>query len=196
MSISIVRLAFVTSVTCGPPFTPPVKFQISQVSIVPNSTSPRSARSRSPGVCVEHPADPRRRRSRSSAADRTGRRTGPARRRRPAPRQASVRVSCQTTAWPIGCRCAVPEQGGLPLVGDADRDDLGRVGAELADRGRDHPGARSARSRSRRARPSPAAGTAAGARAAPPRPAARAGRTGCTGSSWSPGRPPPRIAQP
>ena len=41
----MVRLAFVTSVTCRP-----VSFQISQLSMVPNSTSPRSARSRSPST--------------------------------------------------------------------------------------------------------------------------------------------------
>lgn len=50
MFISIVRLAFVTSVACSPPFAPPVKFQISQLSIVPKRISPRSARCRSPGV--------------------------------------------------------------------------------------------------------------------------------------------------
>jgi hypothetical protein len=44
-SSSMVRLALVTSVTCRPP----VSFQISQVSIVPNRISPRSARSRSSG---------------------------------------------------------------------------------------------------------------------------------------------------
>lgn len=35
---------------------------------------------------------------------------------------------------------AVPEQAGLPLVGDADGNDLGRLGGDLADRGRYHPG--------------------------------------------------------
>ena len=46
----MVRLALVTSVTCTPPSAPPVRFQISQLSMVPKSTSPRSARSRRPGV--------------------------------------------------------------------------------------------------------------------------------------------------
>ena len=46
-SISIVRLALVTSVTCTPPFSaPPVRFHSSQVSVLPNSRSPASARSR------------------------------------------------------------------------------------------------------------------------------------------------------
>ena len=44
-SISMVRLALVTSVTCSP-----VNFQISQLSMVPKSTSPRSARSRRPST--------------------------------------------------------------------------------------------------------------------------------------------------
>jgi hypothetical protein len=44
---SMVREAFVTSVTCAAPF---VSFQISQVSTVPNSSSPRSARSCAPST--------------------------------------------------------------------------------------------------------------------------------------------------
>ena len=42
-SISIVRLALVTSVMCRPPSVPPVRFQMSQVSMLPNSRSPDSA---------------------------------------------------------------------------------------------------------------------------------------------------------
>uniref|UniRef100_A0A0A9HJZ7 Pco095943 n=1 Tax=Arundo donax TaxID=35708 RepID=A0A0A9HJZ7_ARUDO len=38
--ISIVRDAFEQSVTCCPPPTPPVRFQINHVSIVPNKASP------------------------------------------------------------------------------------------------------------------------------------------------------------
>ncbi len=48
--ISRVREALVTSVTCLPPFTPPVRFQMTQVSIVPKSRSPASARSRRPST--------------------------------------------------------------------------------------------------------------------------------------------------
>ena len=49
-SISIVRLAFVTSVMCSPPSVPPVRFQISHVSMLPNSRSPDSALSRAPST--------------------------------------------------------------------------------------------------------------------------------------------------
>ena len=49
-SISIVRLAFVTSVMCSPPSVPPVRFQISQVSMLPNTRSPASAFSRAPST--------------------------------------------------------------------------------------------------------------------------------------------------
>ncbi|GMA86562.1 hypothetical protein GCM10025868_18120 [Angustibacter aerolatus] len=49
-SISSVREAFVTSVTCSPPSTPPVMFHTSQLSIVPISRSPASARSRAPST--------------------------------------------------------------------------------------------------------------------------------------------------
>ena len=47
-SIRSVRLAFVTSVTWR---APPVRFQTSQVSGVPNSRCPASASSRAPGTC-------------------------------------------------------------------------------------------------------------------------------------------------
>ncbi len=60
MSMSSVRLALVTSVTCLPPFRPPVRFQTSQLSIVPNRTSPRSASFEQAGGVVEQPADARR----------------------------------------------------------------------------------------------------------------------------------------
>src|SRR3954451_3799398 len=42
-SISIVRLALVTSVTCRPPSTPPVRFHSSQLSVVPQRAFPASA---------------------------------------------------------------------------------------------------------------------------------------------------------
>ena len=44
--ISMVRLAFVGSVTCTPPLTPPVRFQMTHVSVLPKTASPRSAASR------------------------------------------------------------------------------------------------------------------------------------------------------
>ena len=49
-SMSIVREAFVTSVTWTPPSVPPVMFQMSHVSGFPKASSPRSARSRTPGT--------------------------------------------------------------------------------------------------------------------------------------------------
>ena len=50
-SISIVRLALVTSVVCTPPSGPPVRFQTTQVSGVPKRASPRSAAARRPSTC-------------------------------------------------------------------------------------------------------------------------------------------------
>src|SRR5690349_14341114 len=50
-SISIVRLALVTSVTWTPSFSaPPVRFQSTQLSVLPNSRSPASAFSRAPST--------------------------------------------------------------------------------------------------------------------------------------------------
>ncbi len=46
----MVRDAFETSVTCTPPLTPPVRFQMHQVSMLPNTRSPASAFSRAPGT--------------------------------------------------------------------------------------------------------------------------------------------------
>ena len=48
--ISIVRLALVTSVACMPPSLPPVRFQMTHVSALPNTASPRPAASRTPGT--------------------------------------------------------------------------------------------------------------------------------------------------
>ncbi len=48
--ISMVRLAFVTSVTCTPPRGPPVRFHNTQLSGVPNNASPLSAASRTPST--------------------------------------------------------------------------------------------------------------------------------------------------
>ena len=46
----MVRLALVGSVTCTPPLAPPVRFQISQLSVLPKIASPRSAASRTPST--------------------------------------------------------------------------------------------------------------------------------------------------
>ncbi len=48
--ISIVREALVTSVTCTPPSVPPVRFQMHQVSMLPNTRSPASASARAPST--------------------------------------------------------------------------------------------------------------------------------------------------
>ena len=48
--ISMVRLAFVGSVTCWPPLTPPVRFQMTQQSVLPKTASPRSAAARTPST--------------------------------------------------------------------------------------------------------------------------------------------------
>jgi hypothetical protein len=49
--ISMVRLAFVTSVTWAPPSIPPVRFHMTHVSMLPNTASPRLAASRTPATC-------------------------------------------------------------------------------------------------------------------------------------------------
>jgi hypothetical protein len=48
--ISIVRLALVTSVAWTPPSLPPVSCQMTHVSGLPNTASPRAAASRTPGT--------------------------------------------------------------------------------------------------------------------------------------------------
>ena len=91
------RLAFVTSVRCRP-----VSFQISQLSIVPNSTSPRSPRSRSPSTWSSSQA--------SFEPAKYGASGSPVRSRKFFSPNASskrrswspVRVSCQTIAWCTG----------------------------------------------------------------------------------------------
>jgi len=48
--MSIVRLAFVTSVTWTPPCGPPVRFQMHHVSMLPNRRLPASAASLAPST--------------------------------------------------------------------------------------------------------------------------------------------------
>ena len=50
MFMSMVREALVTSVRCTPPSVPPVMFHSTQVSVLPNMRSPRSAASRAPST--------------------------------------------------------------------------------------------------------------------------------------------------
>ena len=54
--ISMVRLALVTSVTCAPPLTPPVRFQMTQVSMLPKTASPLLGCLADAGHVVEDPA--------------------------------------------------------------------------------------------------------------------------------------------
>ncbi len=49
-SMSMVREALVTSVRCTPFAAPPLRFHTSQLSIVPNASSPASARARAPST--------------------------------------------------------------------------------------------------------------------------------------------------
>src|SRR5690349_17654130 len=46
----VVRLALLTAVTCAPPRGPPVRFQISHVSMFPNTARPSLAANRAPGT--------------------------------------------------------------------------------------------------------------------------------------------------
>ena len=48
--MSIVREALVGSVMCRPPSVPPVMFQMTQVSMLPNTRLPASAFSRAPST--------------------------------------------------------------------------------------------------------------------------------------------------
>ena len=165
---SIVREALVTSVTC---IAPPVSCQTSQVSMVPNASSPASARSRAPGtlsriqrdlgageVGVDHEA--------GAFAD-----------------EGFVAVALQAIAEIRGAAVlpddrvvdrlaglAVPDDGGLALVGDADGGDVVAADAER------RPSASVATAicvrpdlARGRARPSPAAGRSGGTRAGRPR---------------------------
>ncbi len=97
-SISSVRLAFVTSVACTPPSTPPVRFHNSQVSGVPNSSSPLSARSRAPSTLsrIQAILDAEKYVASGSPVVSAKRRTPPS--AASVSMSACVRVSCQTIA--------------------------------------------------------------------------------------------------
>jgi hypothetical protein len=97
-SMSMVRLALVTSVTCAPPSMPPVRCHSSHVSTVPKAASPRSAAARSPSTFSSSHC--------SLPPEKYGAGGSPVRSRissaRPSRCSAeairSVRVSCQTIA--------------------------------------------------------------------------------------------------
>ena len=109
---------------------PPVSFHTSQLSIVPNASSPRSARARAPGTCSSSQRELGRREVRIEQQAGAGARSSaswPAARKRS--QSSAVRRSCQT----IACATGVPvsrsqTNGGLALIGDADRGEVG--GAE------------------------------------------------------------------
>ena len=96
--ISIVRLAFVTSVMWTPPSVPPVRFHSSQVSVLPKTASPASAAARTPStfsrIHCTLPAE------KYVAGGRPAfcRITSPLPSRSSAEAIRSVRVSCQTIA--------------------------------------------------------------------------------------------------
>ena len=96
--MSIVRLALVGSVTCRPPSVPPVRFQVTQESVLPKIASPRSAAARTPSTfsrihCTLPP-------EKYVAGGRPAfcRMTSPLPSRSSAEAIRSVRVSCQTIA--------------------------------------------------------------------------------------------------
>ena len=133
-SISSVRLALVTSVTWMPPSLPPVRFHSTQVSMVPNSSSPFSALARAVDV-VEDPRDLGGRRSRWRAGPVTSR------------RRSTPSVAGELADEPAGARVlphdrvvdrlaglAVPDDRGLALVGDADRLDVAGLGVGVGHR--------------------------------------------------------------
>ncbi len=96
--ISMVREALVTSVTCRPPLTPPVRFQMTQLSMVPKRMSPASARSRRPSTLSSS-----QRAFGPAKYEASGRPVSRRKRSWPTLRpsslqRASVRVSCQTMA--------------------------------------------------------------------------------------------------
>ena len=131
-SMSSVRLALLTSVTWA---APPVSFQTSQVSMVPNAAAPESAFSRAPRTL--------RRSQASLVAEKYGSSTRPVFSRNRASWPAAlrrahssvVRRSCQTMAWWSGRRgAAIPQPGRLPLVGDPDRGHVLALQARLAQR--------------------------------------------------------------
>ena len=157
MSNSSVRLALVASVAWT---APPVRRHSRKLSIVPNASSPRSARSRAPGHVVEHPGELGRRRNRGRAAGRFAR--GPAASAPVVPSAArtasAVRRSCQTMARWIGSPVARSQtHHRLALVGDADRGDAAGLD-RLRDRLRATVERVAARSAPGHARPSRAPG--------------------------------------
>ena len=101
-SISSVRLAFVTSVMWRPPSVPPVRFQMSQVSMLPNTRSPDSARSRTPSTLsrIQRTFGPEKYVASGRPVCSANRFWPPS--RLSSSTSLSVRVSCQTSALNTG----------------------------------------------------------------------------------------------
>ena len=101
-SISIVRLALVTSVMCRPPSGPPVRFQMTQVSMLPNSRSPESAFAAAPSTLSSSQRifGPEKYVASGSPTFSWKRAWPPS--REYSSTSLSVRVSCQTSALWIG----------------------------------------------------------------------------------------------
>ena len=133
--MSIVRLALETSVTWTPPFTPPVRFQMHQVSMLPNSRFAGLGLGARAGDVVEDPLDLRAGevgRQRQADLRRGG---GPGRR----PCSSSSQMSFGPGVLPddrVVDRLAgrlVPDDRRLALVGDADRGEVGGGDAGLGE---------------------------------------------------------------
>ena len=125
--MSCVRLAFVTSVTCRPPCAPPVRFQTSQLSIVPNSSSPalRALRARRATLSSSH--------LQFQAAEVAGERQAGARAKAVLAALAGIERDQRIDARVLPHErvvdrppAAVPDDGGLALVRDADRGQVAR----------------------------------------------------------------------
>ena len=134
MSNSMVRLAFDGSVACTPPSAPPVRFHRIHESTVPNASvavgvdaavAEQPLELRGGEVRVEHEPGPRPD-QRLVALRRAARRTR---------RGAAVLPHERAVHGPAGG--AVPRDHRLPLVGDPDRGDVGRLdpGDDVDERG-------------------------------------------------------------
>jgi hypothetical protein len=159
MSKSRVREAFDGSVTCT---LSADSFQASQLSIVPNASSPRSARARAPGDVVEQPFQFGAREI--GVKDQTG----------PLAEQFGV-TGCGEFVAQTGRAAilpndravhwlatgAIPEDAGFALVGQADSGNLTGRNTVVAEHGTRNGKLRLPRFRSRRVRPIQAAGNTA-----------------------------------
>ena len=140
---------------------PPVRFQISQVSIVPNSASPASRARARAGHVVEQPSELQPAEIGGERQARSWRGSGPGRRRAhsSATSVRGARVLPDQRVVERLAAAAVPEHRRLALIGDADGGEIARrASAARAERVARSPPACCARSRSRRARPSPGCG--------------------------------------